>query len=677
MVNFSRRHIGISPSDEQIMLKKIGVSSVEELISLTVPQNIRTKELKSVGKALTEEEYLKHIKELGKKNIILKSLIGLGYYNTHTPSVIHRNIFCNPGWYTAYTPYQAEIAQGRLEALLNFQTMVIDLTGLPVANASLLDEATAAAEAVTMMFANRSREQQKNNVRKVFISHNLFPQVKEVIYSRAEPLQIEVVEGDEFSMPSSTDFFGLVIQYPDVTGAIRDYTELVKKVKSAGVQVAVGTDLLSLCLLVPPGEWGADIAYGNSQRFGVPLGYGGPHAAFFAARDDYKRLMPGRIIGVSIDSRGKKAYRMALQTREQHIKREKATSNICTAQALLAIMAGMYAVWHGPEGLKEIAEEVHRKTVRLKEILQNSGIDVINHGLYFDTIQIKCNASDIIPKAEKAGFNFYAYNNNTVSISLDETITDEDVLSVAKVFLPEVSLSDQKIFNVIKGTAFERKSKFLSHPVFHLYRSETEMMRYIKSLENKDLSLVHSMISLGSCTMKLNSAVEMEPISMPEWNQIHPFVPEHQALGYKELIENLDRYLSSITCFKKMSFQPNSGASGEYAGLLVIRAFHRERGQGHRNVALIPSSAHGTNPASAAMAGMEIVVVKCDENGNIDVADLKAKAEQYKEKLSCLMVTYPSTHGVFEESICEITRIIHENGGLVYMDGANMNAQVG
>lgn len=677
MSDFSRRHIGISEADTQAMLKTIGVTSVEELISLTVPANIRLKEFSVVGKPLSEAEFLEHIRELGKKNKVLKSLIGLGYYNTYTPSVIHRNIFCNPGWYTAYTPYQAEIAQGRLEALLNYQTMVSDLTGLPVANASLLDEATAAAEAVTMMFSNRSREQQKNNIHKVFISQHLFPQVKEVIYSRSEPLGIEVVEGNEFQFSFDHSFFGLVIQYPDIKGSVNDYHALVSSCKQKGIQVAVGTDLLALCLLTPPGEWGADIAYGNSQRFGVPLGYGGPHAAFFAAKDEYKRSMPGRIIGVSIDSRGKKAYRMALQTREQHIKREKATSNICTAQALLAIMAGMYAVWHGPEGLKEIAEKVHGHAVKLKELLSNHGIKVLDNGLYFDTVQVECNSAEILKKAEQAGYNFYMFDNKTVNISIDETVTEQDLYNIVAVFTNQKVQSDTEVSNIIRGTSYERKTSYLSHSVFHAHRSETEMMRYIKFLENKDLSLVHSMISLGSCTMKLNSAVEMEPLSMPEWAQIHPFVPEHQALGYKELIENLNQYLSSITGFKRMSFQPNSGASGEYAGLLVIRAYHHHRGEKQRTVALIPSSAHGTNPASAAMAGMEIVVVKCDENGNIDVNDLKAKAEQHKDRLSCLMVTYPSTHGVFEESICDITRIIHENGGLVYMDGANMNAQVG
>lgn len=677
MSDFTRRHIGISESDTQAMLKTIGVSSLEELISLTVPSDIRLKEFSVVGKPLNEAEYLEHIRALGKKNKVLKSLIGLGYYNTHTPSVIHRNIFCNPGWYTAYTPYQAEIAQGRLEALLNYQTMVSDLTALPVANASLLDESTAAAEAVTMMYSNRSREQQKNDVHKVFISRHLFPQVKEVIYSRSEPLGIEVVEGDEFQHSLDQSFFGLVIQYPDVKGSVKDYRALVSACKEKGIQVAVGTDLLALCLLTPPGEWGADIAYGNSQRFGVPLGYGGPHAAFFAAKDEYKRSMPGRIIGVSIDSRGKKAYRMALQTREQHIKREKATSNICTAQALLAIMAGMYAVWHGPEGLMEIAENVHGHAVKLKEMLSSHGIKVLDNGLYFDTIQVECNSAEILKKAENAGYNFYQFNEKTINISLDETVTEQDIHNIASVFIDIKLNPNNGVTNIIHGTSFERKSAFLTHPVFHAHRSETEMMRYIKSLENKDLSLVHSMISLGSCTMKLNAAVEMEPLSMPEWAQIHPFVPEHQVQGYKELIENLNRYLSSITGFKRMSFQPNSGASGEYAGLLVIRAYHHHRGDKQRNVALIPSSAHGTNPASAAMAGMDIVVVKCDDNGNIDVNDLKAKAEQYKDRLACLMVTYPSTHGVFEESICDITRIIHENGGLVYMDGANMNAQVG
>jgi len=676
--SFLHRHIGITESDKEIMLKRIGVQSLDELINKTVPSAIRLKKFEVVGKPLSEMEFLQHIRQLSFKNRVLKSYIGLGYYNTFTPPVIHRNIFTNPGWYTAYTPYQAEISQGRLEALLNFQTMVSDLTGLPVANASLLDEATAAAEAVFMMLSNRSREQQKNQVNKVFVSEFLFPQVKAVIQTRCEPWHVEVIIGNEHEWEPDASFFGAVFQYPDARGKVSDYSRLTAKCKSMGIQVAVGTDLLALCLLSPPGEWGADIAYGNSQRFGVPLGFGGPHAAFFAARDEYKRIMPGRIIGVSIDSRGKTAYRMALQTREQHIKREKATSNICTAQALLAIMAGMYAVWHGPKGLKNIASKVHHHTVQLKKILLQGNIKVLDHGMYFDTIQIACAADDILRKAEDAGYNLKKVDDHTVSISLDETTTIQDVLSLAKIFgVKQESLENSSEENIITGTSFERKSPYLNHKVFHSYHSETEMMRYIKRLENKDLSLVHSMISLGSCTMKLNAAAELEPLSWPEWSQIHPFVPGHQVQGYLELIDNLNTYLSAITGFRRMSFQPNSGASGEYAGLMTIRAYHHHHGEKQRNIALIPSSAHGTNPASAAMAGMEIVVVKCDAHGNIDVEDLKQKAEQHKDRLSCLMITYPSTHGVFEENITEIIRIIHENGGLVYMDGANMNAQVG
>ncbi|MBL7916856.1 MAG: aminomethyl-transferring glycine dehydrogenase, partial [Bacteroidia bacterium] len=591
------------------------------------------------------------------------------------PAVIQRNILENPGWYTAYTPYQAEIAQGRLEAILNFQTMVMDLTAMPIANASLLDEATAAAEAVFMFYSNRSREKQKNNANKLFLSNTLFPQVIDVIKTRSNPVGIEVVVGDLNSTNLDASYFGSIIQYPDINGEAVDYSKYIEKCKSLEIQVAVGSDLLALALLTPPGEWGADVVYGNSQRFGVPLGYGGPHAAFFACKEDYKRLIPGRIIGVSIDAEGNQALRMALQTREQHIKRDKATSNICTAQALLAIMASMYAVYHGKEGIKAIAQGVHNATFTIAEELKKAGLS-INTKIYFDTIVVACDAKKIIAAAESKEINFRYIDDKHVGISLDQTIELNDINDILSVFGAK-EVNTVTASGLIKASALNRKSEFLTHPIFNSFHSESEMMRYIKRLENKDLSLVHSMISLGSCTMKLNAASELIPLTWPEFANIHPFVPVNQAAGYAELIQTLDKDLSNITGFAKMSFQPNSGAQGEYAGLMVIRQYHIANGGAHRNVALIPQSAHGTNPASAAMAGMDIVVVKCDDKGNVDINDLKTKAEQHKEKLSCIMITYPSTHGVYEEGITEITKIIHDNGGLVYMDGANMNAQVG
>lgn len=680
MDTFVSRHNGPRENEVKEMLKKIGVSSVDELINQTVPSNIRLKEPLKVGAALTEFQYLKHLRALGKKNKVFRSYIGLGYYNTILPSVIQRNILENPGWYTAYTPYQAEIAQGRLEAILNFQTMVMDLTAMPIANASLLDEATAAAEAVFMFYSNRSREKQKAGAHKLFVSETCFPQVIDVIKTRSNPVGIEVVVGNAATFSADASFFGAIIQYPDINGEANNYKSFVEKCHAAEIQVAVGSDLLALALLTPPGEWGADVVYGNSQRFGVPLGYGGPHAAFFACKEDYKRLIPGRIIGVSVDAEGNQALRMALQTREQHIKRDKATSNICTAQALLAIMASMYAVYHGPAGIKAIAQEVNNATATVAEELKKLGFEV-NTKVYFDTIVVTCDAAKVIAAAEAKEINFRKINDKQVGISLDQTAEASDVNDVIAVF---ASVSGKSAGNVaiknssvISSSELNRKSAYLTHPIFNSFHSESEMMRYIKRLENKDLSLVHSMISLGSCTMKLNAASELLPLTWPEFASIHPFVPANQAAGYAELIQTLDKDLSNITSFAKMSFQPNSGAQGEYAGLMVIRQYHIANGGAHRNVALIPSSAHGTNPASAAMAGMDIVVVKCDEKGNVDIADLKAKAEQHKDKLSCLMVTYPSTHGVYEEGITEITKIIHDNGGLVYMDGANMNAQVG
>lgn len=672
---FVNRHNGPREHEVKTMLQKIGVNSVDALIQQTVPEAIRLKQPLTVGKAMTEYQYHKHLRALGKKNKVFRSYIGLGYYNNILPAVIQRNILENPGWYTAYTPYQAEIAQGRLEAILNFQTMVMDLCAMPIANASLLDEATAAAEAVFMFYSNRSREKQKAAANKLFVSETCFPQVIDVIKTRSNPVGIEVVVGNIASTKLDESYFGSIIQYPDINGEVTNYKAYIDSCKELGIQVAVGSDLLALALLTPPGEWGADVVYGNSQRFGVPLGYGGPHAAFFCCREDYKRLIPGRIIGVSIDAEGNQALRMALQTREQHIKRDKATSNICTAQALLAIMASMYAVYHGPEGIKAIAQQVHATTVNIAQALEKAGLSVKTK-TYFDTIVLACDAQKVIAAAEAKEINFRKVDDKHVAISIDQTVEEQDVQDILSVF--GISHNGTVVnASVIEKSNVKRTSAYLTHPTFNTYHSESDMMRYIKRLENKDLSLVHSMISLGSCTMKLNAASELIPLTWPEWASIHPFVPVNQAQGYLEMIATLDKDLSNITGFSKMSFQPNSGAQGEYAGLMVIRQYHLANGGAHRKVALIPSSAHGTNPASAAMAGMDIVVTKCDEKGNVDIADLKAKAEQYKDTLSCLMVTYPSTHGVYEEAITDITKIIHDNGGLVYMDGANMNAQVG
>ena len=677
---FVNRHNGPRETEINQMLKKIGASTLEELIQQTIPSAIRLKNKLNIGNALTEFQYHKHLRTLAKKNKVFRSYIGLGYYNSILPAVIQRNILENPGWYTAYTPYQAEIAQGRLEAILNFQTMVMDLTAMPIANASLLDEATAAAEACFMFYSSRSKEKQKNNGTKFFVSETCFPQTIDVIKTRCAPVGIEVVVGDPLSHSFDHNYFGALLQYPDITGEAIDFSNLISSLKKSEVQVAVASDLLSLALLTPPGEWGADCVVGNSQRFGVPLGYGGPHAAFFACREDYKRLIPGRIIGVSVDAEGNPALRMALQTREQHIKRDKATSNICTAQALLAIMASMYAVYHGASGVKGIAEKIHLHSCRLKSGLESLGYNVLNT-VFFDTITVIADSSKIKKLAEEIEINLRYVSEQKISISLDQTVEEHDVNDLLAVFASAVGKTipseTKKESLVMIGTSLERKSNYLQHPVFNSFHSESEMMRYIKRLENKDLSLVHSMISLGSCTMKLNAASELIPLTWNEFAGIHPFVPVEQAQGYLEIIDSLDKDLSNITGFAKMSFQPNSGAQGEYAGLMVIRAYHHSKGDFHRNIAIIPSSAHGTNPASAAMAGMNIVVVKCDEKGNVDLSDLKEKVDQHKNNLSCLMVTYPSTHGVYEEGIIEITNLIHENGGLVYMDGANMNAQVG
>ena len=673
---FVSRHNGPRENEIKQMLAKIGVASIDELISQTVPAGIRLKQPLKVAPAMSEYQYAKHLKELGKKNKVFRSYIGLGYYNNILPAVIQRNVLENPGWYTAYTPYQAEIAQGRLEAILNFQTMVMDLTAMPIANASLLDEATAAAEALFMFYSNRSKAKVANGGNKFFVSNTVFPQTADVVRTRAVPYGIELVIGDANTVVLDDTFFGALIQYPDINGEANDYKTFVANAHAKEIQVVVATDLLALALLTPPGEWGADCVVGNSQRFGVPLGYGGPHAAFFTCKEDYKRLIPGRIIGVSIDAEGNPALRMALQTREQHIKRDKATSNICTAQALLAIMASMYAVYHGQEGIKAIAHSVHSATNSVANALKEAGLN-IKTKLYFDTIVVECDAVKVMAAAVAKEINFRMVDAKHVALSLDQTVEQNDLNDIVSVFVGAAKEVTYKESTLISSSNVKRTSSYLTHPTFNTYHSESDMMRYIKRLENKDLSLVHSMISLGSCTMKLNAASELLPITWPEFASIHPFVPIDQAQGYTELIEQLNKDLSEITGFARMSFQPNSGAQGEYAGLMVIRAYHIANGNAHRNVALIPSSAHGTNPASAAMAGMKIVISKCDDKGNIDLADLRAKAEEHKDNLSCLMVTYPSTHGVYEESITEITKLIHDNGGLVYMDGANMNAQVG
>jgi glycine dehydrogenase len=677
---FVNRHNGPRASDIASMLKKIGASSVDELINQTVPASIRLKQPLNLPAGMTEFQYHKHLRAIAGKNKNFKTYIGLGYFNTILPAVIQRNILENPGWYTAYTPYQAEISQGRLEALLNFQTMIMDLTGMEIANASLLDEGTAAAEAMAMLYNNRTRDAAEKGANKFFVSNECYPQTIDVLKTRSAPMGIELVIGDFKTAALGGNIFGALLQYPTADGRVHDYADFVAKAKASGASVAVAADILSLVLLTPPGEWGADVVIGSSQRFGVPTGYGGPHAAFFACKDSYKRTMPGRIIGVSIDANGNQALRMALQTREQHIRRDKATSNICTAQALLAIMASMYAVYHGAEGLKGIAQQVHFSAIALAGELKKLGYK-IDDGVYFDTIKISgTDNAKIKSLAEAAQINL-RYLDNAITLSVDQTTDADDLNAIIEVFANAAGKTAGKVTEeqVFKQNSLikNRQSAILQHPVFNTYHSESEVMRYIKRLENKDLSLTHSMISLGSCTMKLNAASELLPITWPEFANLHPFVPFDQVAGFHEVIAGLDSALSEITGFARMSFQPNSGAQGEYAGLLVIQAYHQSRGDTHRKIALIPTSAHGTNPASAAMCGMKIVLVKCDKNGNIDVDDLRAKAEEHKNDLSCLMVTYPSTHGVYEESISEITGIIHANGGQVYMDGANMNAQVG
>ena len=690
--DFASRHIGPDEAEQKAMLAAIGIESLEALINETVPENIRLREPLDLPEGISEFQLLNELKEVAKKNQAFKSFIGLGYYDCIIPAVILRNVFENPGWYTQYTPYQSEISQGRLEALLNFQTMVMDLTAMEAANASLLDEGTAAAEAMTLMHRSRSKDFVSGNASTFFVSDKCLPQTIDILKTRSEPLGIELLIGDfrEFEFHDKVNkVYGAVLQYPDVDGAINDYSSFINKAHEAGALVAVAADLLSLALLTPPGEMGADLVFGSSQRFGVPLGYGGPHAAYFATRNAFKRQMPGRIIGVSVDKHGNKAYRMALQTREQHIRRERATSNICTAQALLAIMAGMYAVYHGPNGLKAIAERVHTMAGILNSELKELGYRQKNQS-YFDTIQVELpysssQLSGIRAAALEAKMNFRYIDGQTIGITVSETTQPEDLQQIVEIFaaannkpVPELDFDNySKKFELDFPDNLRRKTPYLQHPVFNKNHSETRMMRYIKILENRDLSLTTSMIPLGSCTMKLNAASEMLPVSWPEFSYIHPFAPLEQTRGYLQIFAELEAALCEITGFSAVSLQPNSGAQGEYAGLLVIRAYHRERGEGGRDIVLIPSSAHGTNPASAIMAGMKVAIIKCDRFGNIDVEDLQNKAVEHKEDLAALMVTYPSTHGVFESKIQEICKIIHDNGGQVYMDGANLNAQVG
>lgn len=681
--HFVNRHNGpVAADDINKMLKVIGVASVDELINKTVPPGIRMQGELKVSGGTSEMQLLKNLKSVASKNKVYKSYIGMGYYNCHTPGVILRNIMENPGWYTQYTPYQAEISQGRLEALLNYQTMVIDLTGLPIANASLLDEGTAAAEAMAMF---RSLHKHDHAV-KFFVDNSTFPQTKDILITRAEPMGIQLVFGDYKSFEFTEEFFGAFVQYPNNEGSIEDYKSFTDKAHAANALVCAGADLLALTMLTPPGEWGADCVIGTSQRFGVPLGYGGPHAGYFATKDDFKRQIPGRIIGVSIDRHGNKALRMALQTREQHIRRQNATSNICTAQVLLSIMAGMFGTYHGPEGVKSIAAKTHGLAKTLEAALKQIGFEQLNKN-YFDTILLdsKGMSAAIKTASESAGINFRYFDNGTIGISIDETTEVSDIINIVNVFAKCASVSiDASAIEKLAGeqelnwpSNLVRTSNFMTHPVFNNYHSEHEMLRYIKQLEAKDLSLCHSMISLGSCTMKLNATTEMIPVTWPEFNQLHPFVPVDQAQGYMDIINELAEDLQEITGFAGMSLQPNAGAQGEYAGLMVIRAYLNDIGQGHRNVALIPESAHGTNPASAAMAGMKIVIVKNLQNGNIDIEDLKKKAAEHANDLAVFMVTYPSTYGVYESGIKEITDIVHNHGGQVYMDGANMNAQVG
>jgi len=681
---FVTRHNGPSKEDVEIMLKKIEIDSLDDLIGKTVPSSILLEEPMDLPDGISEFEYINRIREIASKNKIFKTYIGMGYYGTILPAVIQRNILENPSWYTSYTPYQAEISQGRLEALLNFQTMIADLTGMEIANASLLDEATAAGEAMIMMYNTRSRSAVKENHNQFFVDENIFPQTLDLLKTRSEPLGIELIVKDFKEFRFEIPVFGLMVQYPNADGEIIDYSSFTQMAQENEIPVAVIADIMSLAILIPPGDWKADIVVGSTQRFGIPMGYGGPHAAFFATREKYKRNIPGRIIGVSVDSQGNNALRMALQTREQHIKRERATSNICTAQALLATMAGMYGVYHGPEGIKQIALTIHRTAGLLADKLNELGYQQVNKN-YFDTLKIKLpvgvTEESLKEIALQKGINFRYLDKNTICISLDETVVADDINQILDLFASLKKMDYQSIENIPEYIYFDeifaRNTEFMKQGVFNKYHSETEMMRYIKKLERKDFSLTHSMISLGSCTMKLNAATEMLPLSWPEFGNIHPFVPAEQAEGYHQIFMELEEDLKTITGFDAVSFQPNSGAAGEYAGLLVIRAYQKSIGEGHRNVVLIPASAHGTNPASAVMAGAEVVVVECDEFGNVNIESLREKAEKYKENLSAFMITYPSTHGVYEEKVKEMIEIIHKNGGQVYMDGANMNAQVG
>ena len=677
---FESRHIG-TLSDKELMLKEIGVNSLDELINQTIPDGIRLKSDLNLPAALSEFEYLNEIQVIASKNKNYKSYIGLGYYGTILPPVIQRNVLENPGWYTAYTPYQAEIAQGRLEMLLNFQTVVSDLTGMEIANASLLDEGTSAAEAMIMFFNTRKRDAVKSNVNKFFVSEECFPQTIDVLRTRAKGFGIELEIGNHENFTATAEYFGALVQYPASNGEIYDYKSLAENLHEVNAKLVVAADILSLAILTPPGEWGADVVVGNTQRFGVPMGFGGPHAAYFATSESYKRNLPGRIIGVSKDRHGNNALRMALQTREQHIRREKATSNICTAQALLANIAASYAVYHGKEGIERIAKNVHSMTFSLAENLKKIGVNVLTTN-FFDTLTIKTDDNSVIEKiAIENEINFYYEVNNQLKISLDETTSIEDLNAILFVFETAINSDTTSVFDIEIGTFFDAKFKrtsdFLTHEVFQKYQTETEMMRYLKRLENRDLSLTHSMISLGSCTMKLNAASELMPITWAKFANVHPFTPINQVEGFLQMIDELDVYLSEITGFDKVSMQPNSGAQGEYAGLMVIKAYHESRGDANRTVMIIPSSAHGTNPASAVMAGMKVIVTKCDVQGNIDVNDLTEKVELHSENLAGVMITYPSTHGVYEASIIEITSLIHKHGGQVYMDGANMNAQVG
>ncbi len=676
---FADRHIGVNRDDLDAMLETIGVKSVDELIGQVMPANIRLKKpLDLPRKGMSEHEFAAHIQALANKNKLFRSFIGMGYYPTATPAAIMRNVFENPAWYTSYTPYQAEISQGRLEALLNYQTMVISLTGMEIGNCSLLDEGTAAAEAMSMMFTLRGRDAVKEGRNILFVDENIFPQTLDVLLTRSEPFGIEIVVDDYATYEFTGREFGAIVQYPAANGEVRDYEEFTTKAHSKEIMVAACADLLALSVLRAPGEWGADIAVGSTQRFGLPMGFGGPHAGYLTTKDAYKRNMPGRIIGVSVDRLGNKALRMSLQTREQHIKRDKATSNICTAAALMASMSGFYGVYHGPDGLRRIAGHAHACAAAAAEALEAMGFKLTAR-MFFDTIEVAADAAVVQDAAIEREINFFYPDDSHVRVSFDEITTAEEVEAVVAIFATVANKKAPKV--KVEERAFDEKlrraSAFMTEPVFHKYRSETELMRYIKRLELRDISLANSMISLGSCTMKLNSAVSMMPLSLAGFGNVHPFAPRWQAEGYMEMIREMEQDLATITGFAATSLQPNSGAAGEYAGMMVIRAYHQSRGQGHRNVVLIPASAHGTNPATAAMAGMKIVVVKGDENGNIDVDDLKAKAAEYSGDLCGLMITYPSTHGIFESKIREIVDAIHDAGGQVYMDGANMNAQVG